>query len=249
MSEHNFKMPYKAGTEQQLTGLPSTLELGFYRVKITSDHKNASKVFAFSPNHTYTNTSLRFALDLNEDYDMNFKIELIVDDKPNAYIYDNFVRGNPIFENWIDKLFEIKREFPKNKLIKHLLSSLHGSLSRSNCIYRTSEAIESEGLSVSMGNETDYKIIEYNNYANEYYKLQDNKNPYRYPFRLKSFLSSYGRTQIANVALQKIDSVIFLHTDGVAFNKDVRLNFPRLIVDDKTTGLIEYKHVNKHSKV
>jgi hypothetical protein len=249
MGEYKFKMPVKCGTERILKVLPTNLELGFYRVKISSDHKHATKVFAFSPNHTYTSTSLEYAINLSEDRGVHFNIELIVDGSPNAYIYTEFVRGHAVFDNWLGKLYDIKQVFPKNKLIKHLLSSLHGSLSRSNSVYKTAEDIESEGLDVSMGNSSEYKIIDYRSYSTEYlhYKLQSNRNPYRYNFRLKSFLSSYGRTKIAEVALQKIDKVIYIHTDGIAFCEDIRLNFPFLVRDKGTTGLIKYNHVNSHT--
>lgn len=250
MSCYKFQMPYKQGEEKYITEIPSKIQLGFYRVKITSEHKHATKVFAFSNTNTYTNTSLQHAIDLRDDYDIDFNIELIIDDKPNAYIYDSFVRGTKVFENWIDKLFEIKRMHPKNKLIKHLMSSLHGSLSRSNCVFKTFESIESEGLDVSMGSSSDYKIIEYVcNENKELYKLQCNHNPYRFPFRLKCFLTAFGRVKIAEVALYKIDDVIRVQTDGVSFKSDTHPNFPLLIADDKSTGMIQWDHVNKYKKL
>jgi hypothetical protein len=130
------------------------------------------------------------------------------------------------------------------------MSSLHGSLSRSNCIFKTFEAIESEGLDVSMNSSSDYKIIEYvSNEDKELYKLQCNHNPYRFPFRLKSFLTAFGRVKIAEVALCKIDDVIRVQTDGVSFKSQVYPNFSHLIADDKSTGLIKWEHVNKYTKL
>lgn len=247
MANYKFKMPYKKGIEKFITSIPSNPDVGFYRVKITSDHKHAPKVFAFSPSNTYTSISLIDAINLRDEYDFDFKIDLIIDDKPNAYIYDSFIRGHKVFENWLDILFNIKRAYPKNKLVKHLLSSLHGSLSRSNSIFKTSEAIDEENIDVSTGDDSDYKIIDYiRNETNEYYKLQSNKNPYRYNFRLKSFLSAFGRTKISEVALQHIDHVIRIQTDGIVFDSDVNLNFPLLIKEEKTTGMIEWKNCNSY---
>jgi hypothetical protein len=246
MSEYHFIMPHKQGAEHFLDKLPSDIQLGFYRVKITSDHKHATKLFSFCKTHTYTSISLKHAIELQEEF--NFKIDLIVDGKPNAYIYPPGIRASKVFGVWCDRLFKIKMKFPKNKLIKHLLSSLHGSLSRSNNLIKTSEQIEQERLKVSTDNNSDYKIVDYiYNDDKEVYKLQSMIEPYRYNFRLKSFLTAYGRVKIAEVALTNIENVIRIQTDGIVFNKQVKLNFPLLIKDDKTTGLIKWVHVNQYS--
>ena len=73
--------------------------------------------------------------------------------------------------------------------------------------------------------------------------------PYRSNFRLKSFLTAFGRVKIAEAAQSNIDAVIRIHTDGVAFNKKIKFNITGLIPEDKTTGLINYKHVNNYSAV
>ena len=139
---------------------------------------------------------------------------------------------------------------PKNKLIKHLLSSLHGSLSRSNNLIKTYDQIQEENLKVSSDTSSDYKIIEYTyNDDKEVYKLQSMIEPYRYNFRLKSFLTAYGRVKIAEVALTKIDAVIRIHTDGIVFNRDVKPKFPLLIREDKTTGYLKWENINKYSDI
>ena len=76
MGQYKFILPHKKGTEQFITEMPQILSLGFYRVKITSEHKHATKLFAFSPDHVYNNISLSHAFELQEDFDFN--IELII---------------------------------------------------------------------------------------------------------------------------------------------------------------------------
>ena len=241
MGQYKFILPHKKGTEQFITEIPDKILLGFYRVKITSEHKHATKLFAFSPDHVYNNISLSHAFELQEDYD--FEIELIVDDKPNAYIYPNGVRSSTIFGVWIDKLSKIKLKYPKNKLIKHLLSSLWGTLSQSNNIFKTWDEIEQEGLKIGIGSGYDYKIIDYKA-EKDYYKLQCMAEPYRHNIRLKSFLTAYGRVKIAEVALSNLDGCIRIHTDGIVFNKQMKDKFIGLIKEDKTTGKINWKGVN-----
>jgi hypothetical protein len=113
---------------------------------------------------------------------------------------------------------------------------------------KTYEQIQEEGLKISIGETADYKIIDYVcNDNKEYYKLQSMIQPYRYNFRLKSFLTAYGRVKIAEVAQTNLDNCIRIQTDGIVFNKNVKLNFPLLVKDDKTTGLIKWENVNKYS--
>ena len=64
MGQYKFIIPHKKGTEQFLTEIPQILSLGFYRVKITSSHKHATKLFAFSPDDVYNNISLSHAQEL-----------------------------------------------------------------------------------------------------------------------------------------------------------------------------------------
>lgn len=54
-----------------------------------------------------------------------FNITLIQDGKPNAYLYaeEDLKSGAIFFGNWICTLGRIKKAYPKNKCIKHLLSS------------------------------------------------------------------------------------------------------------------------------
>lgn len=248
MGQYKFIMPFSKGKEEYLKEIPDTIQLGFYRVKITSTNKNATKLFSFSPKHTYTNISLNHALELKDEF--NFNIELIIDDKPNAYIYPKGIRGSNVFGTWVHKLGQIKAKYPKNKLIKHLMSSLWGSLSRSNNITRTYEEIQAQNIKACISNDSNYKIIDmvWNN-EKEYYLLQDMNNPYKYNFRLKAFLTSFGRMKIAEVAMNNVDSVVRIQTDGIVFNKKVNLSISGLIPEDKTTGLIEWRNVNRYDKL
>jgi len=246
MSQYKFILPTKKGAEVFLTEIPEEITLGFYRVKITSSHKHATKLFAFSSDNVYNNISLDHALELKDEFEFN--IELIIDDKPNAYLYPKGIRASTVFGKWFDTLMNIKLKFPKNKLIKHLMSSLWGSLSKGNNIMKTWDSIEKEGLKIGMGNDADYKIAEYiSTNTQEYYKLTCMHQPYKHNFRLKSFLTAFGRVKIAEVIMTNPDAVLRVHTDGVVFNKKMKLDFVRLIAEDKTTGKINWKGVNNYT--
>jgi len=47
--------------------------------------------------------------------------------------------------------------------------------------------------------------------------------------------------------MEDIDSVLRVHTDGVVFNKEMKLDFKRLVVEEKTTGKIQWLGVNNYT--
>ena len=84
-----IKIPIKKGKEYNLKRIPTLekMKYGFYRVKILCDDPDIFKCFVFSKSHVYCNISLKFVLEHQKQF--NIKIELIMDDKPNAYLYDD----------------------------------------------------------------------------------------------------------------------------------------------------------------
>lgn len=246
----DLQIPSKQGQEVMLAALPSLLKAGYYKVMIQSDDSSFKKIFAFSQNHVYTHVSLQYAIDHAKDFAVS--ISLIHNGKPNAYVYSNecMVSLSNIFDTWFDKLSKIKALYPKNKLIKHLLSSLWGSLCRSNHINKSYDQIIKEGISIGRDERADYIIKDHIVFDDqEYYQLIDKNNPYKFNLRLKSFITSYGRTITADVALLDIDSVVRQHTDCVVFNKPMKMVNKIYIAEDKTTGRFDWKNVNKNIRL
>ena len=152
LNSDDFKIPSKAGIPTFIKKLSKIKDLkmgsGMYRVNIQCSNKEFNKIFAFSKSNTYVDISLKFALTRVKEFDI--KIELIIDDKPNAYLYDveSIVNTKPIFNNWFNKLNELKQQFPKNKLIKHLSSSLWGSITRKKKLNKTKQQVIDEKLEI-----------------------------------------------------------------------------------------------------
>ena len=242
-------IPTKEGKEYKLTELPSEIKTGFYRVSIISNCDNFRKLFGFSKENVYSDVSLKFAMKCTNEK----TISLIIDDEPNAYLYDDecLTTGNEIFGNWFKKLYKLKEKYPKNKLVKHLLSSLWGHLSKSNKIYKTLEAIREENITMSMtGEDADYKIIHYHMEDNgDYYELLNVNKPYFYNIRLKATITALGRNKISAIAMRDIDNVIRIHTDAVVFSIEKHFKTPGLIAEEKTTGLINWKNVNSSKDI
>lgn len=248
----DFKFPTKAGKEIHIDALPQPLLPGFYNVRISCDDSNISKVFAFSKQNVYHSVSLKFAMELKEKYNFNMKIELNTDAKYNAYVYtyEDLVKSKNVFSKWYTKIVDLKKRFPKNILIKMLSSSLWGHLSKRNikCVDEDDLATLDGTVGIKLTN--DYIIQDYVTKENDtsYYTLLVSAKPYAYDIRLKPFITAYGRVQTARIALQHIDNVVRIHTDGICFNKPLPTAIQNFNPEDKTTGHITFKSVNTYTK-
>lgn len=220
------------------------LKYGMYYIKITSNNPNAKKVFAFSKHDVYSHYSVQFARDHMKEFDFKFAYYQ-EEDGYNSYVYEDedLVKGEYIFGKWLQTLTDLRKLFPKNKLLKHLLSSLWGSLCRSKTLIRTYEQIIEQKLDVGHNDEADYQIHEHViNDKSEYYILHNNRERYHYGLaRLKPFLVSYARNRTAKVALKDIDSVVRIHTDNVTFSLEQDMSDTRHILpEDKTSGNLKW---------
>jgi len=251
MADKNFDIPVCEGQEHFLSELPQNIQCGIYRVDISCANDDFKKIFMFSKNMAYTHYSLRTALKYAEMFDV--KINLIHDDLPNAYIYHETTTGDKIFKKWFELLSRIKKKYPKNKLVKHLMSSLWGSLSYKNTFKQTAEQINENSYDVGLDYESDYTIIKHVVFDDhEYYELQNNKHPYRSNIRLKPFITSYGRYLMSDVIMQNINAVVRVQTDSVSFNEpmdEIIKKFPDMLPEAKSSGNILWLNVNKYFQI
>jgi hypothetical protein len=252
----HLDIPIKCGKEQTLKELDyKNLKVGMYHVKITSDDKRF--LFAYSADNVYTNITLYHAFKCKQS-GMNVTIELIQDDKPNAYIYgtlakDGIHKSGYLFQNLYDKLIQLKISYPKNKLVKFICSSIWGHICRFNVKYYSLDKVIDDDIDCTMDKENKNADYWIRNFDGDMYELVSIKRPYKYNVaRIKPFLLSKGQVITANVASLHIDDVVRLHTDGIVFNKkhdDVMTKFktyPQLIAEEKTSGLIDWQSVNSY---
>jgi hypothetical protein len=244
----------------------SDLKPGYYHVNITSDDNDFCKIFAFSSNDVYLDISLARAIKFKKSF--NVTIELIHDGKPNAYLYDKkcMVTLNSISGEWYDKVKKLKDEFPKNKLVKHLMSTAWSTMNQKNVISYThdeiDELIKDKNVTVGWKPTNDYIIIDENKYYDKkkqevtkhLYVLLNAKQPLKHNIRLLPYITAFSRNMIGEVARENLDGVVRIHTDGIVF--DTKMEFSddifekdELISEDKTTGKILWTHVNKYEKV
>jgi len=244
-----MKIPYKCGKEMMLKKLPkdyNSLKVGFYRVKITSDNKNMLKVFTFSKHNVYTHISLKFVMEFKKQLDIT--IELIQDDQPNAYLYndDDLVTLSDMNSEWLTKIKKLKKTYPKNPYVKSLASATWGALSQRRYIQKTYEQIEDEQIDCGSHFDNKYVIFEttIGKDGNELYSLVNSDNAYQYHLRLKPFVTSKARDDLARLIMQHLDQVIRVQTDSIGIRGKFEMNDENYAIEDKTTGLIHWKNVN-----
>lgn len=258
MASIKFQMPTKEGKETKLNKLPDNsryVSFGIYRVKIQCDDKDFQKVFMLNEDSYYTSYSLKFAMDLQNKFDI--KITLIIDNKANAYLYDrkDLISGNKVFGNWYYKLKQMKEDMPTNVLIKNLSTSGWGHMQECKLINKTEEEVIEmikSGLKISHLTENmDYTIANMFVKETTIYQLIKTDEPiYDLPLRLLPFITSFSRVKMGNLIYKNslFDNVLRIQTDGITFYNDVDLKIDGFVKDDKISGNIEFVHVNGYSK-
>ena len=118
-------IPIKPGKEYTLEKI-GVVQVGYYHVKIESEHPDFSKIFVTlsSKNNMYTHLSVIFAYENKDEF--GIKIKLIKDGEPNAYLYDekDCIELKTLTNDWYNMGMKLKNKYgKKNPYIKSLFSS------------------------------------------------------------------------------------------------------------------------------
>lgn len=236
LGKSDFKIPLKEGRLVKLKRLDKNkIKYGFYNVLIQSDDPRFLKIFKYSKKNIYTHYSLLFAYKHQQEF--NIKIELLKDYDAYLYHSKDLCKSVDIFGNWYDKLIEVKNKYPKNKLIKHLLSGLWGVLSEFKKIYIKKE--DTEKYDVGMKNDDcEYFICEdSNNQNNSYQTLMKKTDMYKSDLRIKPFLLSFSRNVMGDIAFNNhFDEIVRIYCDNIVYKSNVPFNVDNMIQEDKTSG-------------
>lgn len=242
---NSMRIPTKTGKIYKLDDVKwGKLEFGIYRVKITYDNEKFTNIFNFSKLNHYTSSTLNHLYKIRNDYGLKF--ELLKDDQYNynALIYDEkcLIKGQKIFSEWLKSLTIIKEKFPNNRIVKHLMSSLWGTLCSYNKEY-THNLEDYDATYMNNKEETEYKILDH--LEDDAYIIINTSNAYKYPLaRIKPFLTAYGRLKIMKfIESEKLeDNIIRIHTDGIILNTEK--DFTHLAYhpkpENKTTGYMNF---------
>lgn len=259
LSKFDLQMPIKQGKQSKITDLKKKLQFGIYHLKITCHDKRFNKIFSFSSNNHYTHYSINFCLKHKKQFNISFEIQDLQKEF-NCLVYEDkdLINTNQIFSDWFNKLLAIKNQFPNNKLVKHLMTNIWGCLIQFErvIIKDDNELINYDISDILSDEKTEYKLLEtcpfvQNSEIVYHYKLIKSDKAYKHPFRIKPFLTSYARRQIAEFILQEniLNDVVRIQTDGIVFNKEQDFKhlsyFPKL--EGKTTGKYMWFSINSNS--
>ncbi len=111
-------------------------------------------------------------------------------------------------------------------------------------IWKTEEAIIDEKLDISFDYDAEYHIeeIRVKSTGDEYRLVNLKSNIYEYQFRLKAFLTDFGRIKIALIALQNIDHVVRIQTDSMTFDQPIVLTINNFAIDTNKCGKFHIKN-------
>jgi hypothetical protein len=240
----DLKIPLESGKEYKLESLDyNNIAFGFYNVKIECNDKRF--FFNYSKDDVYTHYSLLDAIKYKDQF--NIKITLNMSCEYNAYLYcdKDLIYTKKIFGKWFNELNDFKMKNPKNKLIKHLMSSLWGALSKKNVMYVKEDEIQNYDFEFSGDEGKKYQIISCSNSkTNPYYTMSERDNPYKYNIRLKPFLLSYSRSVMLDIAMNNHPKeIVRIMVDNIVYKSEIPFNVNNMSLEKKSTGLINVKNV------
>jgi hypothetical protein len=199
----------------------------------------------------YVDLSLKFAMKHKEKF--NVKFELILDDKPNAYIYneDDVISLNSMTSLWHEKVSALKAQYKSNGLIKFLASGTWGAIQQRNTRYYTYEEIQKKNKkkkwSIGVSEDDTHTILDMKTVKDvEYYRVVNTNKAYHFNLRLKPFETAQARNDLATLARKHLKHIIRIQTDSISFNKPLDINDTNYALEDKTTGLIHWDNVNSY---
>ena len=200
-SQHKFpigKGEQKTFTKKEFKNL-EFLSFGLYHVKVHCDDR---RVFRENYDNWYTHTELNYAKSK-----LNYKIELITDDEPNALLWDKskLITGKALFGKFVTYLFRLK--YKGHTEVKCFLNALWGTLCQTDMMKIIPTEIRCDQQILSITPCDNGKYIYETARLDKFYE-----NNFA---RIKPFILSYGRVKIQNVILQNIDKVVRCHTDGI----------------------------------
>lgn len=238
----DFLIPINAGKKTKLDHLDfNDIQFGFYNVHIECHNDEFLKIFKYSKKHIYTHYSLLFAIKHQKEF--NIKIELLKD--YDAYLYDqkDLVKAHELFGSWFKRILDVKNAFPKNKLAKHLLSSLWGVLSEFQTFNVKEEDLEKYDVGLKTDDNDYYITQDSNQVNNSYCTLMKKSNLYKIDLRLKPFLLSYTRNVMGDIAYKNhFSEIVRIYTDNIVYKSNVEFDVEYMIKEEKTSGLITWQN-------
>ena len=273
LAKSDFRFPIKQGHVYYMDRLDyKDLYFGIYKCDIVSTNPDFCNFFTFSKKGYYTHSDILFAHQYRKKYNVTITLNLDCDDNCLLYEESDLIDSKFLFNDWYTKLSNAKSIFKKNKVIKHLMSSLWGYLIKFDRLMCDDEDVFNN-LDISKmtdPTETEYKLLEVHDFVNNsdngksHTGVQPSARGYRTRYtyiksdhayknnlaRLKPFFTSFARNYMVKLLISEglINNFIRSHTDNIVLN--VPHDFTHLPYypkyEEKSTGLITWSNVNKY---
>ena len=213
MISNHFAVPIKRGEFKTIPKKEFSelkfFSFGIWRAKINGANR---KLFKINNLNYYTH------YDLTRAKELGYEIEIIEDGNPNFLFYNSYCRipGNKIFKNYVNLLFELKKENVEGA--KQILNALWGGLCKKNII--TKDVNISEGFNIEKynGSVVSMDTDSSGEKCKVKYIKDDKYHEYNFA-RLGPFLISLGRKAISTMIEPHIQYIKRIHTDGFICSK------------------------------
>lgn len=242
MRNDHMQFPISAGklitlTKEEFDEM-KYFKYGIYHVQISS--RIDPFIFRFNEENYYTHIDLNFAKTLG------YKLNLIIDNKPNFLSYEGkLINGAKLFRPFVDYLYNFKNK--GFKTVKKYLNCLWGMLckvnviaintAKDNSIHEDKDLIE---ICPVDNNKETFKI----DLCNKDYYYENDFG------RIAPFMLAKGRYNTAQYILKNIKDVVYVNTDGfILKNEPKDITFGGNIGDIKLEEFseeIEVKNSNKY---
>jgi hypothetical protein len=218
MMSNNLKVPIKRGEFMILDKLDEILQFGIYRCVISqSEDSNMNKLFRYNKSNYYCTQDIQLARELN------LKVELIQDNKPNFLYYsgDKTIKSCVVFSEYVKILFDLKEQ--KIEGAKMILNILWGALGQivKDKVYTKCQNFECDE------SEDFLNEIQPNPFDDREHIIKTRKiiNFYKTTYaRYLPFLLSRSRKFMSDIMLPHIEHIYRCNVDGFYIDKSLHSN-------------------------
>ena len=216
MKNPKLLIPYGEPSYQVINEVPKIVRLGIYRARIggvspttaTPQTPTSSgidrRLFLPNSRNYYTNEDIKRAIQLN------YKVEMIMDGKPNFCHYETHIKANHLFAEYVDYFYQFKSQTP---LAKVMLNKLWGLLCEKVKVKETTTTQTTQKIDVgdSINDLENWNSFPRNMEGMTHIITKKFKRPHA---RIGSFLTAYGRTELSKLIEPYVDTVVQVKTDG-----------------------------------
>ena len=198
-----YSFPLQEGKFYRLNSLEESIKYGIYRAIVSNTDK---RLFKLNNDNHYTH------IDLKRARELNYNIELIIDEHPNALIYQSGkVYGSKLFKPTIDKLYPHKKTTPG---IKTLLALFWGSLCKHGTYLASTR---DKSVNIKPGTEPLFITRRQDHHIA---KCLWEKKIFELDYaRIGPFITAQARYIVSKQMEEHIDSIHMCHTDGFVADK------------------------------